>query len=51
MAAWRQKLYNAGIFVKLPTKNANVSQIVAVAMLGPTFFKPSTTLSYKFFDP
>lgn len=40
IAACKQKVCKAGIFVKLPTRNANASQIVAVAILGPTYFNP-----------
>lgn len=34
-----QKLCRAGILVKEPTKKANASQMAAVVMLGPTYFK------------
>jgi hypothetical protein len=40
-----QKVCNAGIFVKLPTKNAKVSQMAAVVMFGPTYLSPWATLS------
>ena len=40
-----QKVCNAGILVKLPTKNAKVSQMAAVVMLGPTYLSPWATLS------
>jgi len=40
-----QNVCKAGILVKLPTKNAKVSQMAAVVMLGPTYLSPYATLS------
>lgn len=48
MAAWRQNVCKAGILVKLPTRKARASHIVAVAILGPTYFSPWTSLVYNF---
>lgn len=45
IAACKQKDCRAGIFVKLPTKKASASQIVAVAIFGPTYLSPSFTLA------
>jgi hypothetical protein len=50
IAACKQNVCNAGIFVKLPTKNARASHIVAVAILGPTYFSPSTTRTSSLSD-
>lgn len=36
IAAWMQNDWRAGILVKAPTRNAEVSQIAAIVMLGPT---------------
>ena len=48
IAACTQNACNAGILVRLPTKKANVSQIVAVKILGPTSLSPRIIFVYNF---
>jgi hypothetical protein len=47
IVACKQNVCNAGILVRLPTRNASASQIVAVTILGPTYLSPSITLYYN----
>lgn len=48
IVACKQKVCNAGILVRLPTRNARASQIVAVAILGPTYLRPWIIRSSSF---
>jgi len=45
IAAYMQKDYNAGIFVRAPTIKAEVSHIAAIVILGPIDFIASPILS------
>lgn len=43
-----QKVVKAGIFVKVPTRNARISETAAAVIDGPTSVMPPFILSNKF---